>query len=71
MGHVIQSGTLRPDPEKVEAIVNKPDPVDKPGLIRLLGMVTYLVKFCKNVATITRHLRDILKKDAAWIWDNQ
>ena len=71
LGHVIGSGTLRPDPEKVEAIVNMPDPVDKPGLVRLLGMVTYLDKFCQNLATITRLLRDILKKDAAWVWDSQ
>jgi hypothetical protein len=61
LGHVIGSGTLRPDPEKVEAIVNMPDPVDKPGLVRLLGMVTYLDKFCQNLVTITRPLRDILK----------
>jgi hypothetical protein len=37
LGHVIGSGTLRPDPDKVEAIVNMPDPMDKPGLIRLYG----------------------------------
>ena len=67
LGHVIGSGTLRPDPEKVEVIVNMPDPVDKPGLVRLLGMVTYLDKFCQNLATITRPLWDILKKDAAWV----
>ena len=45
--------------------------MDKPGLIRLLGMATYLDKFCKNLATITRPLRDILKRNAAWIWVNQ
>jgi hypothetical protein len=34
-------------------------------------MVTYLEKFCKNLVNLTRPLRDILKKDAAYIWDNQ
>ncbi len=36
-----------------------------------LGMVTYLDKFCKDLAVITRPLRDILKQDAAWVWDKQ
>lgn len=71
LGHVIGHGTLRPDPEKVDAIVNMPDPTDKQSLQRLLGMVTYLDKFCKDLATLTRPLRDILKKDAAWCWDEQ
>jgi hypothetical protein len=34
-------------------------------------MATYLDKFCKDLATLTRPLRDILKKDAAWCWDEQ
>lgn len=44
LGHVIGHGTLRPDPEKIDAIVNMPDPTDKLSLQRLLGMVTYLVQ---------------------------
>lgn len=71
LGHIIGQGTLSPDPEKVEAIVNMPDPTDKTGLTRLLGMVTYLDKFCKNLAALTRPLRDMLKKDVAWFWDSQ
>jgi hypothetical protein len=71
LGHVIGHGTLRPDPEKVDAIVNMPDPTDKVGLQRLLGMVTYLDKFCQGLATLTRPLRDILKKDSAWCWEAQ
>jgi hypothetical protein len=48
-----------------------PAPTDKQSLTRLLGMVTYLDKFCKNLSVITRPLRDILKQDAAWVWDDQ
>lgn len=62
LGHIIGHGTLWPDPEKVDTIVYMPDPVDKPGLQRLLGMITYLDKFSKDLATLTRPLRDILKK---------
>ncbi|XP_045023117.1 uncharacterized protein K02A2.6-like isoform X3 [Daphnia magna] len=38
LGHVIGNGSLKLDPEKVEAIVKMPAPTDKNGLIRLLGM---------------------------------
>ena len=36
LGHVIAQGALKVDPEKVEAIMNMPAPMDKTGLIRLL-----------------------------------
>ena len=34
-------------------------------------MVAYLDKFCKDLAVITRPLRDILKQHVAWVWDDQ
>jgi hypothetical protein len=71
LGHVIGNGSFKPDPEKVEAIVKMPAPTDKNVLIRLLGMVTYLDKFCKDLAVLTRPLRGLLKHDAAWVWDAQ
>jgi hypothetical protein len=44
-----------------------PDPTCPADLVRLLGMVTYLDKFCQNLAGLTRTLRDLLKADAAWV----
>ena len=69
LGHVIGHGTLKPDPLKVSAIVEMPDPTCPADLVRLLGMVTYLDKFCENLAGLTRPLRDLLKKGAVWIWE--
>ncbi|XP_045034359.1 uncharacterized protein LOC123475560 [Daphnia magna] len=69
LGHVIGYGTLKPDPLKVLAIVEMSDPTCPADLVRLLGMVTYLDKFCKNLAGLTRPLRDLLKEDAVWIWE--
>lgn len=69
LGHIIGQGTLKPDPNKMKAIVDMPDPASPADLLRLLGMVTYLDKFCSNLAGLTRPLRDLLKADAAWIWE--
>ena len=32
-------------------------------------MVTYLDKFCQDLAGLTRPLRDLIKADSAWIWE--
>lgn len=47
-----------------------PDPTEPTALIRLLGMVTYLDKFCQNLAGLTRPLRDLLKGNAACVWES-
>ena len=69
LGHIIGQGILKADPAKIDAIVGMPDPAGPDDLIRLLGMVTYLDKFCQNLAALTRPLRDLLKRDAAWVWE--
>jgi hypothetical protein len=63
LGHVIGNGSLKPYPEKVEASVKIPAPTDKNGLVRFLGMVTYLEKFCKDLAVVSRPLRDMLTRN--------
>lgn len=70
MGHRITADGLGVDPEKVKAITNMPKPSDKAGVQRLLGMVTYLQKFAPCLSEITAPLRDLLKKDAEFHWDN-
>lgn len=40
LGHIIGQGTLKPDPNKMKAIVDMPDPASPAELLRLLGMVT-------------------------------
>jgi hypothetical protein len=67
LGHVIGQGTLKPDPCKIDSIVDMPDPFGPADLIRLLGMVTYLDKFYKDLPGLKRPLRDLLKVDAAWV----
>ncbi|XP_021340552.1 uncharacterized protein K02A2.6-like [Mizuhopecten yessoensis] len=69
MGNVITQEGLKPDADKIEAIVSMPTPDDMPALQRLLGMVNYLSKYIPNMSEITSPLRELLKKDIAWIWD--
>ncbi|CAB4009767.1 Hypothetical predicted protein, partial [Paramuricea clavata] len=68
IGHKLTSEGIKPDPQKIEAIVNMPEPHDKKGVQRLLGMVNYVGKFVPNLSEITSPLRELLKNDVLWHW---
>lgn len=69
MGHVISKEGIYPDQEKVKTIKKMESPKDKKALQRFLGMVTYLTKFIKNLSALTAPLRELLKKDRIFQWD--
>jgi hypothetical protein len=69
IGHLLTSDGIKPDPKKVEAIQNMPQPTDVPSVKRFLGMVNYLSKFLPNISTITEPLRQLEAKDVEWHWD--
>ena len=71
MGHVISADGLRPDPTKIEAVLNMPTPTNKQDVRRLLGMVNYLQKFSPNLSDATSPLRELLREDIRFQWDPQ
>ena len=68
VGHKLTASGLQCDPEKVSAVLNMPAPKDKAGVMRLLGMVTYLGKFIQNLSTITAPLRQVMMKEVEFHW---
>ena len=70
MGHELTKEGLRPDRRKIKAINDMPPPTDRPALMRLLGMATYLAKFVPNFSEVTAKLRELLAKDAEYVWDD-
>ena len=67
-GQIIDSEGIRKDLSKVKGIVDMAEPQDIASLRRFLGLVNHLMKFCPNLAEKTKPLRDLLKKDSAWLW---
>ena len=63
LGNLLSKDGVKPDPKKVEAIVNMQVPENKVELQRYLGMVNYLGKFVANLSHETATLRELLKKD--------
>jgi hypothetical protein len=67
-GHELCSDGVRPDRRKVDAIVNMPPPTDRQGVMRLIGMTTYLSKFCPNFSTVTAPTRALLQRENEFCW---
>ena len=71
MGHLLTSEGLKPDPDKIQAILQMPEPEDLPALKRFLGMVTYLSKFTPHLSEMTEPLRRLEDKDVEFQWLEQ
>ena len=56
IGHVALGDGLKIHPDKVQAILEMPDPGDAAAIHRLIGMVTYLAKFVPRLSDITEPL---------------
>lgn len=70
LGHVVGQGQIKPVDAKVEAVVNFPVPTSKKELMRFLGMTGYYRKFCRNFSSVAAPLTDLLRKDQAYVWDD-
>ena len=70
-GHLICSDCLKADPAKVSAILNMPRPTNRAELETLLGMITYLTKFQRNLSEITSPMRALLHKDVEFSWQSE
>ncbi|XP_018402050.1 PREDICTED: uncharacterized protein K02A2.6-like [Cyphomyrmex costatus] len=68
LGYVIDGQGLHPDPTKVEAIKNMPEPHNLTTLRSFLGVINYYARFISNMHILRRPLDNLLKKDSKWNW---
>jgi len=69
LGHIVDAQDVHADPEKTSAIGHFPTPTTVTELQRFMGMVNHLGKFVPGLADINAPLRQLLRKDSAWYWD--
>lgn len=62
LGHRVGGGTLRPEPDKVEAITAWPTPTTKKQVMSFLGTAGYYRKFVPHYSTLAKPLTDLTKK---------
>lgn len=68
LGHIITPEGIRPNEEKVTAILNLPPPRNVKHLFTFLQTASWFRRFIPSFAEITRPLTQLIKKDAAWTW---
>ena len=71
LGHILTSEGLKPDPEKIKAIVRMEPPKDVKKVQRFNGMVNYLARFMPNLSEKIEPLRRLTNKDAEWSWEKE
>ena len=71
MGHVISKEGLKPDPAKVKAVEDMPQPSCIQEVLSLLGFVNYLSRFLPRLADVAQPLRDLTCKEAKFTWAKQ
>ena len=69
-GTVYNKDRAHPDPKKVEAIHKMPPPEEPQELQKFLGMTTYLSPFIPSLSTFTAPLRELLRKDSEFTWND-
>ncbi|XP_063899929.1 uncharacterized protein K02A2.6-like [Zophobas morio] len=69
VGHILSRDGIRVDPSKIEAIKQIKPPKNCKELSRFLGMITYVAKFIPNLTQKTSNLRQLLRKDTHFDWN--
>ena len=62
---------VEPDPRKIQGIKEMTAPETKQQLQSFLGMVTYMGNFVPHLSHHTEPLRQLLKKDVTFYWEDQ
>ena len=62
LGHVIGDGRVRPDPQKLQAVVEYPCPVTKKDVRVFFGLVGYYRRFIPSFASLAAPLTDLTRK---------
>ncbi len=71
LGNIITDKGMRPDEEKVRAILEMPTPENKQDIQRFLGTINFLSQYIPNMSNITAPLRQLLKKETQWTWEHE
>jgi len=68
LGQVISASGIKPDPDKVRAILEMKEPKNTSEVRQFLGMANQLGKFSSRLSDLTKPLRDLLSTKSEWQW---
>ena len=68
IGHRVTPTGMKPDPEKVRAILDMEAPKDVSSVRRFIGTVNYLARFLPHLSQTLQPLQNLLQKDVPFNW---
>ena len=70
LGHLITKDGVKPNPMKVDAILNFPQPKNQKEIQSFLGLAGYYRRFIPNFSKISKPLTKLLQKDIPFNFDS-
>ena len=71
LGHIIDNGSIRIDPSRIQAIADLPTPQDVKSLRHFLGMAQFCECFISNFSVISAPLHDLTKPNVPYVWSKK
>lgn len=68
LGHVITEEGVKPNSNKISAVMDFKQPRNQKEVMSFLGLSGYYRKFIKNYSTIAKPLTELTKKDQQFLW---
>ena len=66
---MVDADGIKPDPDKITAINDMPQPTNTTELRQFLGMVNQLNKFSPHLADYKKPLQELLSRRNHWRWE--
>ena len=68
LGHILSTSGIRPDPRKVQALLDWPVPRTTKEVHQFHGLGSYYQGYIEGFARIAKPLTELIKKDAMFVW---
>ncbi|KAJ9532097.1 hypothetical protein QJQ45_003814 [Haematococcus lacustris] len=70
LGHLVGVKGIRPDPAKIQSIVDWPPLTDVASIRSFVGLATYFRTFIQGFAKLVAPLTNLTKTHVQWCWDD-
>ena len=68
LGHIIGRDGIKPDPKKVQSVIDWPTPTCLREVLQFLGLAHFFIKFIQGYANLTKPLTDLSKNNVTFDW---
>lgn len=71
LGHIVSAEGSRPDPSKIDTVLQWPQPRNRKEVQSFLGLCAYYRRFVKNFSHVAKPLHHLTEKSQRFLWDER